>query len=87
MYDLSQFSFITLTCILIVVGLFLKNWQPPIKRQYIAIILLPLGAILGHIMEDSASYGFLLAGFVFYREELITEISVLKDVFLTKTKQ
>lgn len=74
-------NYVVLTGVLIVVGLFLRNWQPPIKKQYIAMILLPLGAILGYFKVDNPYYGFLIAGLVFYQDELVNEIKRVKQSF------
>ena len=69
--NLELSNYVVLTGVLIVVGLFLRNWQPPMKKQYIALILLPLGAILGHFKVDNPYYGFLIAGPLLRRHSLI----------------
>lgn len=74
-------NYVVLTGVLIVAGLFLRNWQPPMKKQYIAMILLPLGAILGYFKVDNPYYGFLIAGLVFYQDELVNEIKRVKQSF------
>lgn len=74
-------NYIVLTGILIVVSLFLKNWQPPIKRQYIAMILLTLGVVLGHLMVHNPAYGFLISGLVFYKDELVQEVKKVMESF------
>lgn len=79
--SLELSNYVVLTGILIVVGLFLRNWQPPIKKQYIALILLPLGAILGYFKVDNPYYGFLIAGLVFYQDEFVDEIKRVKQSF------
>ncbi|MDB8439103.1 hypothetical protein [Turicibacter sanguinis] len=75
-------NYVVLTGILIVEGLFLKKWDPPIKKQYVALILLLSGLGLGHFMVTNAAYGFLIAGLVFYKDELVAEIKLVKDSVL-----
>ncbi len=77
-----QFSnYIIITAVLIIIGLFLNNWQPPIKKQYIALILLPIGALLGYFELNNFYYGFMIAGLVFYKDELVVEIQKVKQSF------
>lgn len=80
--SLELSNYVVLTGILIVEGLFLKKWDPPIKRQYVALILLLSGLALGHFMVTNAAYGFLIAGLVFYKDELVAEIKLVKDSVL-----
>ncbi|MDB8579365.1 hypothetical protein PNU84_14390, partial [Turicibacter sanguinis] len=75
-------NYVVLTGILIVEGLFLKKWDPPIKKQYVALILLLSGLGLGHFMVTNVAYGFLIAGLVFYKDELVAEIKLVKDSVL-----
>ena len=80
-------NYFVLTGVLIVVSLFLKNWKPPIKRQYIAMILLPLGIILGGFMVQNPAYGFLISGLVFYKDELVQEIKKVVQSFNSIKKE
>lgn len=83
-----QFSnYIIITATLIIVGLFLNNWQPPIKKQFIAMILLPIGALLGYFELDNFYYGFMIAGLVFYKDELVVEIQKVKQSFIKVKNQ
>lgn len=66
-----QYAFLTL--ILIILGMLFKNWQPPIKHQYIVIMLLVLGSTLGFFLVGSWKMGFCIAGLVFYKDELVEE--------------
>ena len=77
--SLELSNYVVLTGILIVVGLFLKKWEPPIKKQYVALSLLAIGLILGHLMVNYAAYGFLMAGLVFYKDELVEEVKLVKE--------
>lgn len=87
METLTYLDYPVLTGLLIVIGLFLKNWEPPIKKQYIALILLPVGTILGYMMVQNPSYGFLIAGLVFYKDELVNEVRDVKDSFVEVKKE
>ncbi|WP_317327013.1 hypothetical protein [Turicibacter sanguinis] len=72
-------NYVVLTGILIVIGLFLNKWEPPIKKQYVALMLLVTGLVLGYFMVTNAAYGFLIAGLVFYKGELVSEIKLVKE--------
>lgn len=76
-----EMNYLVLTGILIVVGLFLNKWEPPIKKQYIALALFISGVILGQVMIANPAYGFLIAGLVFYKDELVQEIRLVKESF------
>ncbi|MBP3908260.1 MAG: hypothetical protein J6D33_04975 [Turicibacter sp.] len=80
--DLEFSNYVVLTGILIVTGLFLNKWEPPIKKQYIALMLLIAGLALGYFMVTNAAYGFLIAGLVFYKNELVAEIKLVKESVL-----
>ena len=80
-------NYVVLTGILIVEGLFLKKWDPPIKKQYVALILLLSGLGLGHFMVTNAAYGFLIAGLVFYKDELVEEIKLVRESVLKVKKE
>ena len=75
-------NYVVLTGILIVTGLFLNKWEPPIKKQYVALMLLVTGLALGHFMVTNAAYGFLIAGLVFYKGEFVAEIKLVKESVL-----
>lgn len=77
MHDFS--NFVVLTGVLIVIGLFLKDWEPPIKKQYIALSLGILGIALGEIMLESWAYGLLLAGLVFFKDKMVEEIKLVRN--------
>ena len=85
--SLELSNYVVLTGILIVEGLFLKKWDPPIKRQYVALILLLSGLALGHFMVTNAAYGFLIAGLVFYKDELVEEIKLVKESVVEAIKE
>lgn len=80
-------NYVVLTGILIVTGLFLNKWEPPIKKQYVALMLLVTGVALGRFMVDNPAYGFLIAGLVFYKDELVSEIKLVKESVLEVKKE
>ena len=85
--SLELSNYVVLTGILSVVGLFLKKWEPPIKKQYVALSLLAIGLILGHLMVNYAAYGFLMAGLVFYKDELVEEVKLVKESVIAVKKE
>ena len=77
---MPEFSnFIIVTLLLIILGLFLKSWEPPIKLQYIALALGIVGAGLGAAMLDSWAYGIVVAGAVCFKDALVEEIKLVRD--------
>lgn len=86
---MEYLDYITLTGILILVSLFLNNYEPPIKRQNIALIVMAFGLILGWFMVKNSAYGFLIAGLVFFKDEFINETSLVSASFnkLRKKKE
>lgn len=77
---MPEFSnFIIVTLLLIILGLFLKGWEPPIKLQYIALALGIVGAGLGAAMLDSWAYGIVVAGAVFFKDALVEEIKLVRN--------
>lgn len=85
--DLELSNYIVLTGILIVAGLFLKKWEPPIKKQYVALVLLVMGLVLGQLMVNYAAYGFLIAGLVFCKDELVEEVKLVKESVIAVKKE
>lgn len=74
---------IILCLVLIILGLLLKKWQPPIKEQYVFSILAIIGSTLGYYilkLEYGFLWGFIGAGLVFYKDELLKEAKDVKDV-------
>ena len=62
-------NYLELTGVLIVISLFLDSYEPPIKRQNIALIVMAFGLTLGWFMVKNLGYGFLIAGLVFFKDE------------------
>lgn len=65
--------------ILIILGLLLNNWKPPIKDQYVFIILGLAGIGLGYLLGCGIYWGFIGAGLVFYKGKLVEEFKLVKD--------
>lgn len=78
---MAYLNFIILAGILTITGLYLHNWQPPIKPQYIAGLLLIFGLVLGWFMVANPWYGFLIAGLVYYKDKLVEEIKLVNQSF------
>ena len=74
-------DFLIVSGLLILMGLYLEKWQPPIKKQFIALALYLAGGLMWHFMIDGWAYGILIAGLVFYKRELVEEIREIKDSF------
>ena len=65
--------------ILIILGLLLNNWKPPIKDQYVFIILALAGIGLGYVLGCGIYWGFIGAGLVFYKNKLVEELKLVKE--------
>ena len=75
------FNYLIITGLLAVACVFLERWQPPLKKQYVAVLLFALGAYLSCRLVNNLYYGILIAGFVFYKQELVQEIVAIKESF------
>ena len=82
---MEYLNYLELTGVLIVISLFLNNYEPPIKRQNIALTIMAFGLALGWLMVENLAYGFLIAGLVFFKDELVSEASLVSECF-TKFK-
>lgn len=72
-------NLLQLGLILIILGLLLTNWKPPIKDQYVFILLAIAGVFLGYILGCGAYWGFIGAGLVFYKGKLVEEFRLVKE--------
>ena len=75
---------ILLGLVLIVLGLLLKKWEPPIKDQYVFLLLALVGSTLGYFMLHGfygVLWGWVYVGLVFYKDELVKEAGQVKDSF------
>ena len=68
-----------LGAILTILGLLLNNWKPPIKEQYVFIMLGVAGMILGYVLKCGIAWGFIWAGLVFYKGKLVEEFKLVKE--------
>ena len=70
--------------VLVVTGLFLRKWEPPIKEQYVFLALATVGSVLGFFMLKGwygILWGLVYTGLVFYKDELVKEARDVKDSF------
>ena len=79
---MEHLNYLQLTGVLIVISLFLNNYEPPIKRQNIALTVMAFGLALGWLMVENLAYGFLIAGLVFFKDELVNEASLVSECFM-----
>ena len=68
--------------VLMICGLLLTNWEPPIKAQYRFMILAIVGVILGIWLGCRSVYGFIGAGLIFYKDKLVEEVRLVKESFI-----
>ena len=73
---------IQLGLVLMICGLLLTNWEPPIKAQYRFMILAIVGVILGIWLGCGSIYGFMGAGLIFYKDKLVEEVRLVKESFI-----
>ena len=72
-------EYITVSLVLIVVGLMLSKWQPPIQKQYQFITLAIVGIVLGYFTVLGVFWGFIISGLVFYKGEVVEELRIIKE--------
>ena len=68
--------------VLMICGLLLTNWEPPIKAQYRFMILAIVGVILGIWLGCGSVYGFIGAGLIFYKDKLVEEVRLVRESFI-----
>lgn len=74
-------DYLILTLILIIIGMVLKTWEPPMKKQYIVVTLLVVGMWLGHKEVNNAYLGFCVAGLVFFKDKLVEEANLVANAY------
>ena len=79
-------NYATIVGILIIVSLYLHNWHPPIKPQYIATVVLIGGTILGYLLANNPYFGFIFAGIVFYKDEFARDARMVAKSYEGATK-
>lgn len=88
--QMSVFDFMRLASlmgILIISNIFLNRWEPKLKEQFRALIILAIGIASGYVLANSMVLGFVTAGFVLYGVSVTDEINRLKDCFKTIDKK
>lgn len=68
--------------VLMICGLLLSSWEPPVKSQYKFLILAVIGVALGICLGCGYIYGFIGAGLVFYKDKLVEEIRLIRESFI-----
>lgn len=72
-------TYLVVIALLIILGLLLKQWEPPIKKQYVVMILLVTGGALGYFVVKNLLLGVAIAGLVFYKDEFVEELKLVKE--------
>ena len=80
--ELIQLGFVLMIC-----GLLLSSWEPPIKAQYRFMILATIGVILGFCLGCGCIYGFIGAGLIFYKDKLVEEMRLVRESFVDINKK
>lgn len=80
--ELIQLGFVLMIC-----GLLLSSWEPPIKAQYRFMILAVIGVILGFCLGCGGIYGFIGAGLIFYKDKLVEEMRLVRESFVDINKK
>lgn len=74
-------TIIQVSLVLIIVGLILSNWEPPIKAQYRAMLMITIGGTLGHYLGCGIIWGVIIAGLVFFKDKLVEEVKLVRGSF------
>ena len=72
---------IQLGLVLMICGLLLSSWEPPIKPQYKFLILAVIGVALGILLGCGFVYGFIGAGLIFFKDKLVEEVRLVRESF------
>lgn len=70
-------EYIALILILTVICMLLRRWQPPIKEQYIVILLMSAGVGLTIYMTLPWFWGVIFAGLVFWKDAYVEETKLI----------
>lgn len=88
--DISLTEFIPwalMILMLIVYNLILKSWDPPIKSQYKALLMIFFGMCCGWYCIDSTVVGMIVGALIYYKHELLDEINATKQLIGTAKEQ
>lgn len=85
------FEYLVIGGALAILGLWLEQFEPPIKKQWIALILMVVGSVSAYYYVGNPSYGFLISGVVYYKKVLVAELceilSSLNQIKESTTKE
>lgn len=69
---------ILLTILLVILGIWLREYNPPIKKQWQALSLFIVGAVLGYFLIQQPLIGVAISGLVYYKNVLIDELILIR---------
>lgn len=69
----------SLIAVLVIANIFLNRWEPKIKEQYRALIIIVSGLGAGFLLTNCSVLGVILAGIVMYGVDVSEEINKIKD--------
>lgn len=78
-------DYLLLTLVLVGAALFLRNWNPPLPRQYQFLILQVFAIFMVWLLEGIGTdathfaYGFVITSLVFYGKEYLDAIKLIKE--------
>lgn len=78
-------DYLLLTLVLVGAALFLKNWNPPMARQYQFVALQLFSLLMVWLLEGIGTdathfcYGFVITSLVFYGKEYLDAIKLIKE--------
>lgn len=72
-------EYLSFTMMMIIIYLALKNWEPPIKKQYIIIILLITSSFIAYFIDLNVSYAFAISGTIYYKRDIVDEVIAIKN--------
>jgi TctA family transporter len=76
-------NFLILSVLLIIISLWLRDFNPPIKRQWQSLLLFLVSGVLGYFMLgktiSDVGISLCICGLVFYKDKLVDDIKTLKD--------
>lgn len=78
-------DYLILTLVLVGAALFLRSWDPPMRRQYQYVCLMAFAMVLVWFLEGidrtpvHFAYGFIVTSLVFYGREYLDAIKIIKE--------
>lgn len=86
-FEMITLNHFLITIVLVILGLWLKRFNPPVKEQYQLVIIVLVGGILSHYMINSIIFGICISGLVFYKEILIEELKMIRESIIDFKKE